>query len=432
MSTSSKRVAVIGAGAMGLAAAYFAQKAGHQVTLFEADVIPGGMAAHFDFDGLSIERFYHFICKADRPLLDLLDEIGLGDAMRWRPTSMGFYHDGTLHKWGDPLALLTFPGMGFLAKLRYGLHALISTKRSNWSKLDRLRADQWLRAWLGDEAYRVCWDKLFKLKFFEYEDQISAAWIWTRIKRIGTSRRNLLQEELGYIAGGSETLVRRLVEHFEAAGGTLRLATPVQQITIANGTVSGVVTATGQENFDAVICTVPIPYAAAMLGDLDATMQARYRALPNIGVVCVLHKLRRPVTEHFWVNINDARFAIPGIVEFSNLRDTGDDHVVYVPYYMPQSHPKFAWSDAQFLDETRRYFKLLNPDLTDADFIAGKVGRLRYAQPICAPRFLDSLPPLSPGVRGLQVADTSYYYPEDRGVSEGIRLARIMTENLGI
>jgi hypothetical protein len=42
-----------------------------------------------------------------------------------------------------------------------------------------------------------------------------------------------------------------------------------------------------------------------------------------------------------------------------------------------------------------------------------------------------SLPPLSAGVRGLQIADTSYYYPEDRGIAEGIRLARQLAARLG-
>jgi len=428
-----KDVAVIGAGAMGLAAAYHLARAGHRVTVFEADAVPGGMAAHFDFDGLSIERFYHFVCRSDRPLLGLLDELGLGAAMRWRETSMGFFYDGALYPWGDPLALLRFPHLSLVSKLRYGLHAFSSTRRSDWARLDEVRADEWLRRWVGEEAYRVCWEKLFALKFFEYADRISAAWIWTRIKRIGTSRKSLREEELGYLDGGSQTLVQRLVERIGAAGGRLRLGTPVARIAIEQGAVRGVVPRGGAlERFDAVISTVAIPYAVPMLGDLPEPMLAKYRALPNIGVVCVLHKLRRSVSPHFWININDPRLEIPGIVEFSRLRETGDAHVVYVPYYMPQTHEKFGWPDGRFVAETRDYLRLLNPRLTADDFIATRVGRLRFAQPVCGPRFLESLPPIEPGVQGLQVADTSYYYPEDRGISESVRIGRQMATNVAL
>jgi hypothetical protein len=36
------------------------------------------------------------------------------------------------------------------------------------------------------------------------------------------------------------------------------------------------------------------------------------------------------------------------------------------------------------------------------------------------------MPPIQLPVEGLLVADTSYYYPEDRGISESIDLARKM------
>ena len=54
----TQKLLVLGAGPMGLAAAYQAVKKGYQVEVLEADDRPGGMAAHFDFDGLSLERFY--------------------------------------------------------------------------------------------------------------------------------------------------------------------------------------------------------------------------------------------------------------------------------------------------------------------------------------------------------------------------------------
>ena len=424
------KLAVLGAGSMGLAAAYHALKAGHEVTVYEAGDRAGGMAAHFDFGGLSLERFYHFVCKADAPLFALMDEIGLSSAMRWRPTSMGYYIEGRIHKWGDPISLLRFPHLGLIAKIRYGLHAFVSTKRSDWKKLDRVRADEWMRRWIGREAYDKLWRSLFELKFFEHADNISAAWIWTRLKRIGTSRRSLMQEELGYIHGGSETLIEALADRIRAMGGDIRLSTPVDEVVLKDGRVDGICAGGQTEPFDAVISTVPVPLIDRMIPALPEDLRARYRDLPNIGVVCVVHKLKRPVSEHFWVNIVDPEIEIPGIIEFSNLRPTGEDHIGYIPYYMPLTHPKFAKDDGFFVEETRRYLKRLNPELADGDFADVRVGRLRYAQPICPPGFLDSLPPVRTPIAGLQIADTSYYYPEDRGISESVRLAREMVAAL--
>lgn len=422
------RVAIIGAGAMGLAAAYHAAKAGHQVTVYEGDKRAGGMAAHFDFDGLSIERYYHFICKSDQPFFDLLNEIGLAGALRWRDTSMGYFYEDALYPWGDPLSLLRFPHVSLLGKLRYGLHAFLSTKRTDWSRLDRLRADEWMRSWVGDEAYEKLWRRLFELKFFEYSSNVSAAWIWTRLKRVGTSRKSMFQEQLGYLEGGSETLIEGLAERVRSLGGRIVLGAAVEEVTIEEGRVTGVRANASHEAFDAAISTVPMPYVSRMFPGLSGDLRHKYDSLPNIAVVCVVHKLRRAVTPHFWVNIVDDRFEIPGIIEFSNLRPLGDDHVVYIPYYMPQTHPKFARDDAFFVDETRRYLKLINRELGDADFKSVRVARLRYAQPVCPPRFLEMLPPVQTPVAGLQIADTSFYYPEDRGISESVRLAREMVQ----
>lgn len=419
------RVAVIGAGAMGLAAAYHALKAGHEVEVFEADTIPGGMAAHFDFDGLSIERFYHFVCKADRPTFELMEELGIGDAMKWRPTSMGYFVDGEHHRWGDPIALLKFPRLGLIAKFRYGLQMFLATRRTKWSDLENVSAKDWFISGGGRKAYDVLWRRLFELKFFEFADNVSAAWIWTRIKRVGTSRRSLMQEELGYIDRGSETLIRALADAIEDAGGLIHLGKPVSEIASADNVVRGVVADGVLREFDAVISTMPTPLISKLVPGLPAENKAAYDAIRNIGVVCVILKLARPVTRHFWLNINDERIDIPGIVEFSNLREFPET-VVYVPYYMPQTHPKFGRDNEAFLQETLGYIKLLNPEITDADLLASHVGRLRYAQPVCEPGFLARLPKVQTPIQGLQIADTCYYYPEDRGISESVRYGKLM------
>ncbi len=423
------RVVVVGGGAMGLAAAYHASARGHQVTVVEAGPTPGGMAAHFDFGDISLERFYHFICKDDEATFDLLDELGIRDRLRWRATSMGFFTGGKLHDWGDPFSLLRFPAVGWVAKFRYGLLAFVSTKRRNWRALEHQTARQWITRWAGEEAYAKLWEPLFRLKFFEHADNISAAWIWTRVRRIGRSRRSLLTEELGFLDGGSDTLVKALVDRIEANSGSVRLSSPVDRIEVADNRVTGVRTATGSIPADAVIATVPTPLVAAMAPDLPADWLARYAAIPNIGVCCLVFRLAKPVSRHFWVNISDPAIEIPGIVEFSNLRPT-DDAIVFVPYYMPVTHPKWAWSDAALLNEAYGYLRRLNPALTDEDRLDAHLSRLRYAQPVCAPGFAATIPPLQTPIEGLQIADTSFYYPEDRGISESVRYGKLMAAAL--
>jgi protoporphyrinogen oxidase len=422
------RIVVIGAGPMGLAAAYYATKAGHKVDLVEADDRPGGMAAHFDFDDLSIERFYHFVCKADEPMFALMREIGLGGAMRWRPTSMGYFTEGQLYPWGDPVALMAYPKLDLVSKVRYGLQMFTSTRRGDWSKLDTLTAKQWFVAWGGQRAWDALWDRLFTLKFYEYTDKVSAAWIWTRIKRVGTSRRSLRQEELGYVEGGSETLMNALAEAIRKGGGRVHLSTPARRVRVEQGRAVGVEAGDRFFPADRVISTVPAPLVPRLVPDLPDEHRRRFEALVNIGVVCVLHKLKRNVTPHFWVNIVDPGIDIPGIVEFSNLRPLPHT-IVYVPYYMPVTNEKWSRPDQSFIDESFAYLKRLNPGLADADRLGSYVGRLTHAQPICGPRFLETLPPVDL-MPGLKAADTSYYYPEDRGVSESVRFAKLMVDAL--
>ena len=416
---------------MGLSAAFHALNAGHTVEVLEAAPEPGGMCAHFDLAGTSIERFYHFICKTDEPTFELLRELGIEGKLRWRKTSMGNFTDGKLLPWGNPVALLKFDRISLLSRLRYGLFAFVSVRRNRWDAIETESARSWITRWCGQEVYDKLWKPLFALKFYQYADNVSAAWIWTRIRRIGRSRTSLMQEELGYLEGGSETLVEALTSAIAARGGVIRVGSPVDKILSENGKVLGVQIPQGHLSGDAVICTVPTPLLSGMIPDLPAELRARYDSIVNIGVCCLVFKLRRSVTPHFWVNVSEPDIAVPGIIEFSNLRPTGADTVVYLPYYMPVDNPKFSWSDDALLTEAFSYLKRINPALTDADIIAAYVARLRYAQPICEPGFAAKIPPVQTPIAGLQIADTCFYYPEDRGISESVRFGREMAAHLG-
>ena len=424
------KTVIVGAGAMGLSAAHYALRAGHEVDVVEADSRPGGMAAHFDFDGLSLERFYHFVCKADATTFALMKELGVADKIRWRATSMAYWLDGRIYRWGDPIALLRFPKLDPVSKFRTGLQMFLTTRRTSFDDLENVSTRQWIEAGSGRRVFDLLWRRLLALKFYQYADDVSAAWIATRIKRVGTSRRSMFQEELGYIEGGSDTLVAALVASVEGQGGQIHLATPAQRIASEGGRVAGVQAGGRFFPAEAVISTVPTPYVSRLAPDLSAAAKAAYDSICNIGVVCVVHKLRRSVTPHFWLNVVDETMEIPGIIEFSNLRPTPEP-IVYVPYYMPTDNAKFAASDDNFVAESFGYLKRINPALADADRLASHVGRLRHAQPLCQPGFAAKIPPIRTAIAGLQIADTCFYYPEDRGISESARLAKEMARAIG-
>ncbi|MGJ0486936.1 MAG: NAD(P)/FAD-dependent oxidoreductase [Methylomicrobium sp.] len=423
-----QRIAVLGAGPMGLAVAYQLARDGHQPVVFEADDRVGGMTAAFDFSGLMIERYYHFHCISDQAFLKVLDELAIADKMRWTETKMGYWYQGRLQPWGNPVALLTFQGLSLPAKFRYGLHAFLSTKRNDWKPLDHVEAIGWIKHWVGEEAYEVLWRRLFDYKFYDFSTNLSAAWIWSRIRRIGRSRYSLFREKLGYLEGGSETLLQAMRADIEMRGGEIRLTSPVSKVVIEDAKVRGVEVGGQLETFDKVISTIPLPYVPKLMPDLPAEVLAKFQSVKNIAVVCVIVKLRKAVTENFWLNTNDPEMDIPGLVEYTNLRPL-NHHIVYVPFYMPGEHPKFADPDQVFLDKVRRYLKKINPVLTDEDFVDLRASRYRYAQPICDPGYLDKLPPVALPVEGLWAADTSYYYPEDRGISESIEFGRNMARS---
>jgi protoporphyrinogen oxidase len=412
---------------MGLAAAYELAKQGAIVTVFERDDRIGGMSAFMDFAGTRIERYYHFICRPDRTTFDYLKEFGLEEKLRWVETKMGFYFNGRLYDWGHPLALLRFPGLGLIDKFRYGLHVMRAKGINDWRPYDSFSSTEWLHRWIGPRAYDVLWRSLFHYKFYEFQDQLSAAWLGTRIKRVALSRKSMFQEELGYLVGGSEVLLDALAARLHELGGRIELKATVEDVLInaaGNHRRVGGLRVNGQTAFfDQVISTIPLPYLARVMPGLPQEERAKVAAIRNVAVVCVLLKLRRPFTRNFWMNINDPRIEIPGLIEYTNLNPLDGTAIVYAPYYMPQTHPKYRRDFQAFIDETLAYMKLVRPEFDpQADVLASTASRYEFAQTVCTPGFYDALPPMKSAVRGLFMADTSHYYPEDRSISESMRV----------
>ena len=72
-------IGIIGGGLAGLSAAYYLQQKGYQVRIFEGEKELGGLAASYDTEGDSIEKFYHHLSKSEETIVELAEELGMGD-----------------------------------------------------------------------------------------------------------------------------------------------------------------------------------------------------------------------------------------------------------------------------------------------------------------------------------------------------------------
>ena len=424
-----KRVVIIGGGLAGLAAAYDLARRNHHVTVLEGAPDFGGLASSFKLDGHPVERFYHFICRADHTLVALAAELGLEDKLRWRETRTAFYYNGRRYPFGAPLDLLRFSAVPLAQRVRFGLHVLRSRYRSRWQDLDRIAAKPWLIERVGQAAYDVIWHPLLKVKFGDHHDRISAAWIWHRIWRVATSRQSLFRREsFGYLEFGTATVVESLVTWLRAQRHVdLRLGARVTGLSIQHGQVHAVREAGESIPCDAVVSTAALPVLTKLVpGQKDAYFD-NVASVEYIGVVCMLLSLTQPFSGDFWTNINDPRISFNGIIEQTNLNANLQDaglHVIYIPFYLPTSAPRYSASDEALFAEYIPMLKLINPAFTVEWVKEWHVFRSPHAQPVFVTNFASRMPAHRSSIRGLYVTDSTQFYPEDRTISAAIAQGR--------
>lgn len=430
---------VIGAGPAGLKAAHVLAKGGARVTLLESGPILGGLAGSFDVQGVTIERYYHFICKGDSDLVDTLDELGLAHKLHWRDSRMAYFVDGTLYPFLTPIELLRFRPLSLFDRLRAGVAVKLG-QRMKEEDLAPQRATTWLRRMFGERAYRVIWEPLMRFKFAEHADDVSAAWIWARMVRLSRSRTSPWREELGYVEGGSRTVLEALGRDLEARGGRVVLNAAVEQVVIADGRVTGVRVGGEALAADAVVSTVTTSRFRKLTADgLSGPYADALDRIPTIGIFCLFLRLREPVTPFFWVNTHDPRVPFAGMIEYTNLNplpELGGDRILYVPQYLSADDPRYAQSDEEVLRRYTDALALINPAF-DRDWIRfSAVFRDRYAQPICLTDYRETTPGPRTPVPNLFLTDSCQLHPHDRSISGsfglGLAAARLAAGALGL
>jgi protoporphyrinogen oxidase len=432
------RVAVIGGGAAGLAAAYrLLQQPGLEVTVLEGEPILGGLASWFEIGGHQLERYYHFLCTGDHEYLRIAEDLGLFGAIQWRAVRMGYFYDGRRYNFGAPWDLILFPHLTIREKIRFAraITGIKSLPYSAWESVAEQPVVPWLRETFGDRVFDIIHKPLISGKFGAYQDKLSASWMWARIHRVGISRSRWLNLEIyGYLEGGSFRLLEALAERVRARGGKIEVGARVGQVEIGDGgRITGIVWNGRREPFDAVVSTIPFQILRRIVTGIDHPYFRQLDAAEYFGITCMVARTRRPLTRHFWLNINDARIEIPGIIEYTNLNPLpylDGDRLLYIPQYLDPRDERFSWSDEEYLRRYVAYLKLIEPGWRDDDIVEWRLFRNTHAQPLCNLGFHRSIPSMRTPVGGLYVTDSYLLQPDDRTVSNSLQMGRTAAEML--
>ncbi|MET0381904.1 MAG: FAD-dependent oxidoreductase [Burkholderiaceae bacterium] len=147
------KIAVIGAGWAGLAAAVRARQAGHGVALFEAAGMPGGRARSDDGDGEPIDNGQHILLGGYTRTLALMRDVGVDveRALLRRPLSIT-YADGSGFALRPSAGRLTAAARALISARGFGLRDKLSAvwmtvgwRMRGFRCAERLSVDELLR-----------------------------------------------------------------------------------------------------------------------------------------------------------------------------------------------------------------------------------------------------------------------------------------------
>jgi len=422
-----REIGIIGGGVMGLTLAYYLSQEGHRVSLFERGGKLGGLAGSLNFDGCTIDKYYHSILSGDRHLLQLIHELDLDHLLRFRELRMGFYHESKLHPMSTPRELLTFPPLNMIDRGRLVFTVLYSLFVRNWENLESVSVEKWLSGLGGRRNYENIWKPLLRAKFDGNFGNIPATYIWSRIHRMNSVRKgDHGKGDNGCLVGGFQPLIDALQGRITDGNGTIFLNSPVEKIEVRNG---GLALHTKERSwrFDKVISTVPTPYFQDLLPEEFHRYRATLSHMPYLDIVCLLLILKKSLSPYHTLNITDTKIPFTGVIETTNLIDpqyVKGRSLVYFPIYLSPGKEFFHSSEHSVYEYCRPHIEVMFPHFRESDIVRAFVMRSRFVEPIHKVNATREIPDVRTPVPNLFLANTTQVYPDLLNCESIVRFAR--------
>ena len=425
-------VGIIGGGVTGLTAAYRLLQRGHAVRVFEASDTVGGLVRTFEISGEPIECFYHHLFASDSAALRLFADLDVGERVSWRSSRVGLFYNGRTYPFTTALDLLRFSPLGLRDRVRLGLTSLALRREPDGDRFEGLSAADWMREHAGERAVEVVWEPLLRGKFGEAWDQVVMTWLWNKLRLRLSSRGGRIsqREVLGYMNGSFGAWVEALAQRVSDLGGQIETSRPVRRIDSSGGRIT--VEAGGEPvELDAVISTVSNDAFMRIAPELPETYASKLRRTRYQDALCLVLCLDRPLSDYYWLNINDREIPFVAIVEHTNLVGTeryGGQHIVYVSNYLEPGSGLLNEDAESIVRLYVPHLRKINPSFDESWIVGRHLFHARDAQPVFAVGAGARIPDHRSPIPGLYVASMAQIYPQDRGQNYSIELGERVAE----
>lgn len=418
------KVAIIGAGFAGLATAYYLSKEGVDVTVYEAEEKPGGLAIGFKESNWdwTLEKHYHHWFTNDDSILDLAKEIGHG-VMTVRPKTSLYYGDG-IYQLDSPLSLLKFPHLPIINRIRAGFTLFLLKYVLPWKPLERITSDKFLKVTMGIKSWEVLWEPLFSGKFHKYKGRIPASWFWARIKK--------RTQSLAYPEGGYQFFADQLEKITKEKSCKFVYGVQVNKIEKV-GSKFLVELDGGKKEYDKVICTLPSVLFAKVVKGLPKDYVKNITKLDSIHALNVVLRLKKDffADGSYWLSVNDRKMPFIAVVEHTHFMDKshyGNESLIYIGNYLPLGHEYFDLSVNDLLNLFIPHLKKINKSFNEKDIIKAYKFPGYFAQPIIPLNYSKDLPEFVTPIDGLYLNNMQQVYPWDRGTNYAVQNSKKVVE----
>ncbi len=431
-----KRIAIIGGGFTGLTAALDLSKAGYSVTIIEKADTLGGLANGEHILGYPIENAYHHLFETDKYILELIDQLGLKEKIKWLPAKTAIFMNGLSYPFSSAIDLLKFTPIGLIARIRTGLVILYLKLQNNWRNLDNISAFKWLERWNGKSAFPAIWKPLLQGKFHNYSSTISMAWLWARLHVRANSKNGAV---FGYPKNSFSEIVQVLTSKLQKQGCTIKTKCHITNIEIRKNEF--IIGHNGKPDlhFDSILVAAPNATITKLFPHLmpSGPFMQKINNIHYLGAITLIFVSSQNLSDYYWTNINDSKF--PFIVcihhtAFAPIEWYGGNYIYYLASYLPHDNVYFQMEEKQLAQEWLGMLKKVWPKFESSQVKQTKIHKFTNAQHVPILRYREQIPDTRTPIKNLYLSNFSQIFPEDRGINfavrEGRKVAQMMISDM--